>query len=451
MAAVREALKDAHGQGPSEFTGYDELALDGARVEALALEIDGGFISERALGAGATGVAILDRTPFYAESGGELGDRGELLWDGGRASVTDTRKGAGGTFYHFLEVVEGELGSGDMVVAGVDPAWRRPTQRNHTATHLLHLALRHVLGEGVRQAGSLVAPDRLRFDFTYGKPVTREELVQIEDLVNRWILEAEATRITADRDFEEAVTGGAMALFGEKYGDRVRTVEVHGLESEHGEALTSFELCGGCHVANTGEIGIFLVTQERGVASGVRRIEAVTGEEARRQILERRDLLARVSRELGVPADRAPEEIADWRRRSKELERELAQTRMQLVSGVEAAGETEVDGIKVVAREVPPAPVNEIRNMADVLRSKLGSGVVVLGSRGEGKVVLVTAVTSDLEKSVHAGRLAKEIAALVGGSGGGRPDFAQAGGKDPEKLPEALARVPELIREGRSK
>ena len=355
-----------------------------------------------------------------------------------------------GTYYHFLEVVEGRLRSGEPVTARVDPAWRRPTQRNHTATHLLHLALRHVLGEGVRQAGSLVAPDRLRFDFTYGQPVTAEELVRIEDLVNTWILEAETTRITADRDFDEAVTGGAMALFGEKYGDRVRTVEVHGLQDDNGEMLTSFELCGGCHVANTGEIGIFLITQERGVASGVRRIEAATGEEARRQVLERRDLLARVSAELGVPAERAPVEIAEWRRRSKELERELAQVRMQLVSGVEAAGETDVDGIKVVVREVPPAPVNEIRNMADVLRGKLGSGVVVLGSRGEGKVTLVTAVSPDLEGKVHAGRLAKVIALLVDGSGGGRSDFAQAGGKAPEKLPEALARVPELIREASS-
>jgi alanyl-tRNA synthetase len=311
----------------------------------------------------------------------------------------------------------------------------------------LHLALRHVLGEGVRQAGSLVAPDRLRFDFTYGKPVTAEELGRIEDLVNRWILEAEATKITADRAFDEAVTGGAMALFGEKYGDRVRTVEVPGLVADDGVTLTSFELCGGCHVANTGEIGIFVITQERGVASGVRRIEAVTGEEARRQVLERRDLLDRVSSELGVSAERAPMEIAEWRRRTKELERDLAQARMKLVSGVESIGETEVDGIRVVVREVPPAPVNEIRNMADVLRGKLGSGVVVLGSRGEGKVVLVTAVSPDLEGKVHAGRLAKEIATLVGGSGGGRSDFAQAGGKDPEKLPEALARVPEMIRE----
>jgi alanyl-tRNA synthetase len=452
LGAVRGALsQDGLELSKTEFEGYDQLALEPAHLLALARLEEGAFESTQILAAGEEGVAVLDRTTFYADAGGQLGDRGRLVWDGGNAAVIDTRKDTAQTTFHFVRVDRGELVCGSEVRTEVEESWRRPTQRHHTATHLLHLALRHVLGEGVRQAGSLVAPDRLRFDFTYGHPLTADEIRQIEDLVNRWILLARATTITQDRPFQQAVDDGAMALFGEKYGDRVRTVEVPDLilaANEEGiGGLRSLELCGGCHVGNTGEIGLFLITMERGVASGVRRIEALTGEAAQDYVRRRGALLDDIASELGVTAERAAAEINGWRAKTRDLEQQLEKLRLQIVSGTKSDQEVEVAGIKVLAREVPPAPVRELRNMADVLRHKLGSGVVVLGSRQGEKVNLVAAITTDLEDRVHAGRLAQKVALLVDGSGGGRSDFAQAGGKAPEKLSAALAAVPGLVEE----
>jgi alanyl-tRNA synthetase len=294
-----------------------------------------------------------------------------------------------------------------------------------------------VLGDGVRQAGSLVHPDYLRFDFTFGRPLTDAERDAVEWRVDEWVLRAVDTRITPERDFREAVAAGAMALFGEKYGERVRTVEVPGF---------SLELCGGCHVRNTGEIGPFVLRHERGIASGVRRIEALTGERALAWLRGRDRDLAAVEEALGAAEGAAAEEVQAWRRQLKERDAELAKLRRELVSGAAAdSGESVAAGIRVVAREVPPAPAAELRQLVDVLRDRLGSGVVVLGTRAEGKVSLVAAVSADLRTRVPAGRLLKEVAALVGGSGGGRDDFAQAGGREPEHLPEALARVPELV------
>jgi len=446
LAAVREALRD-EGRGASIFAGYRDLDLDGVRVAGLARAEKGRYQSVDSLEAGEHGVVVMDTTPFYAESGGQVGDRGRLIWQGGAAAVIDTLSEPAGRRFHFVDIEAGSLHLDGKVSAHVDGSWRRPTQRNHTATHLLHLALRHVLGEGARQAGSLVAPDRLRFDFTFHRPLTREELHRVEDLVNRWILLAQPTQITDDRSYADAVDAGAMALFGEKYGERVRTVEVAhlGTGGTEGERLSSLELCGGCHVENTGEVGLFLITAEKGVASGVRRIEAVTGEGAQLLVRHQREILTEVSDSLGVVSERAAAEISDWRQRTKSLEKELAALRMQLVSGGESVSEIEVEGVKVIAREVPPAPVNEIRNMADVLRQKLGSGVVVLGSREGDKVTIVTAVTPNLTERIHAGRLASSVAAVVGGGGGGRPDFAQAGGKEPEKLPLALDEVSSFV------
>ncbi len=293
-----------------------------------------------------------------------------------------------------------------------------------------------------------MAPDRLRFDFTYSRPVPAEELRRIERLVNRWILLARATRITVDRDFQEAVAAGAMALFGEKYGDRVRTVEVGSLPDPEAEAeLVSLELCGGCHVANTGEIGPFVITAERGVASGVRRIEALTGAVALDKLHGQRAQLEAASAALGVAPEALAAEAAALREQLRGQEKELSRLRLQSLSGGEGLEEVEVDGVRVVAREVPPAPAGEIRNMADVLRGRLGSGVVVLASRDGERVSLVAAVSGDLTDRLHAGRLAGEVAGLVGGTGGGRPDFAQAGGREPDKLPAALAAVPEFVRE----
>ena len=448
LAAVGEALQDEE-RARTEFVGYHALEVEEARITGLARSIDGRYEPVDGLDRGQTGVVLLDISPFYAEAGGQVGDSGHLIWKGGAATVTDTLREPGGERFHLIEIDEGRLQRDAVVSAHVDATRRRPTQRNHTATHLLHLALRHVLGDNVRQAGSLVAPDRLRFDFTFHRPVTHEEIHRIEDLVNHWILLAKPTVITDDRSHAEAVEAGAMALFGEKYGDRVRTVEVAHLDTggPESEELTSLELCGGCHVENTGEIGSIVITAERGVASGVRRVEALTGEGAQLLMRHQRELLEQVSEALGVGADRAPEEIAEWRQRTRSLEKELAALRMQLVSGVEESSEVEVDGVKVIAREVPAAPVNEIRNMADVLRQKLGSGVVVLGSREEGKVSIVVGVTANITDRVHAGQLAKAVASLVGGSGGGRADFAQAGGRDPEALAGALGEVARMVEE----
>ncbi len=451
LTAAREALREGGRLAPTGFTGYRELELDAAEVQAIAKLSAGGAERVEQLGAGENGVVVLDRTPFYAEAGGQVGDRGGLSWPGGTAVVNDTQKDKGGTHLHFIEVVEGPLRAGERVRAAVDASLRRPTQRNHTATHLLQAALRHVLGAGVRQAGSLVAPDRLRFDFTYGKPIDGASLARIEGLVNDWILLARPTEITEDRPYEEAVAAGAMALFGEKYGDRVRTVEIADLELGAGggdRRLGSLELCGGCHVFNSGEIGPFVIITERGVASGVRRIEALTGEKARAYLAERLEWLEATASELGVPPETVAVEVEKLRTRNRELESELARLRMQLVSGAaQEDSEIEISGVRVVVREVPAAPVDEIRRMADVLRDRLGSGVVVLASRDGEKVSLVATVSKDLTDRLNAGALARRVAAIVDGKGGGRPDFAQAGGRRPEMLPEALTAVPDMIRE----
>lgn len=433
LASLRQALYQDGETGETDFLGYHELELVDATVIRLANTAGENVQVSEAIEAGEHGVVVLDRTVFYAESGGQVGDHGELRFADGSARVVDTQKDTSGTLFHFVEVIAGSLRSGMIVALEVDAQRRRAIERNHTATHLLHAALRQALGEGVRQAGSLVAPDRLRFDFTYNRPLDGEALTDIESQVNRWIRKAVATEITL-RDHQEAVAGGAMALFGEKYGDRVRTVEIPGF---------SYELCGGCHVENSGAIGLFLITAERGVASGVRRIEALTGKGAFDQVRQARSWGEAISAELGVAADRVLQEIAGLKNKNKELERELAKLRMQQVAGGPAASEElEVAGIRLVAREVPAAPAGELRQMADALRDKLGSGVVVLGAREEGKVSLIVAVSKDLTAKLSAGKLISRLATLVGGRGGGRPDFAQAGGREPENLPQLLAAVP---------
>ena len=435
--------KNPEAQTPTRFEGYERLSVNGVKVVAAVAGTEppgGPGEAIDGLGEGEPGVLVLERTVFYAESGGEVGDQGEIRWPGGRALVEDTTKDNAGRVLHWVKVVEGAIRRPfPLLELFVSEDFRRSTQRNHTATHLLHAALREVLGEGVRQAGSLVAPEHLRFDFTYGKPLTEDERTRVEQLVDDWVLRAVPTRITADRDPKEAIAAGAMALFGEKYGDRVRTVEVPGF---------SLELCGGCHVGNTGEIGPFVLRSERGVASGVRRIEALTGEGALRYLRQRDRDLATVEAGLGATAGHAESELAKLKRELRDRDAELAKMRVKLVSGSSSGAEEQVvAGIRIVVREVPPAPPAELRNMADLLRAKLGSGVVVLGVRQEGKVTLIAAVTDDLKARVPAGKLLKALAGLVGGSGGGRDDFAQAGGKEPERLPEALAGVAGAVAE----
>ncbi|HEX6898159.1 MAG TPA: alanine--tRNA ligase [Thermoanaerobaculia bacterium] len=445
LSALREVLRGHAELAETHFEGYErtEMIDTPAEVVRLATWREGAPVRVSTLQKGQAGVVILDQTVFYAESGGEVGDTGDMRWDGGHARVVDTQKDGAGVYFHFIEVEEGSLSRHTKVQLRVDHDRRLAIQRNHTATHLLQAALRQVLGKSVRQQGSLVAPDRLRFDFTFHRGMFRQEIEQTEDLVNEWIRRSVATEIVT-RSYQEAIAAGAMALFGEKYGERVRTVNVPGF---------SLELCGGCHVRNTGEIGLFVIESERGVASGVRRIEALTGtfamDEFRRQRAAYQELVLRLGIRSG-DYDQQLQKAEQIRQRQNELESEMRRLRMQLVSGTAVAGGEEeilVDGIRVLAREVPPAPANELRDMADNLRSKLGSGVVVIGTRSEDNVSLVAAVSKDLISKVRAGELVKTLSAIVGGGGGGRPDFAQAGGKEPEKLPAALAFVEEAVRE----
>lgn len=442
MSALREVIRGHAELAETRFEGYERTEIADAEVVRLATWKDGAPERVSNLGAGQAGVVVLDQTVFYAESGGQVGDTGEILWEGGRARVVDTQKDSSGVIFHFVEVEQGQLSRHMRVTLRVDHELRLATQRNHTATHIVHSALRQVLGKSVRQAGSLVAPDRLRFDYTYHRGLFRQEQEKLEDLVNEWVRRAVAIEIVS-RSYQEAVAAGAMALFGEKYGERVRTVNVPGF---------SLELCGGCHVRNTGEIGLFLVESERGVASGVRRIEAVTGDYALQEVRRQRAAYEELTQRLGIRSgdfDQQIQKAEQLRQRQNELESEMKRLRMQLVSGAPQAAEEEmtVEGIRVVAREVPPAPANELREIADALRSKLGSGVVVIGARGDGNVSLVAAVSKDLTGRVRAGDLVKRLSPIVGGGGGGRPDFAQAGGKEPDKLPEALAAVKDAVRE----
>jgi alanyl-tRNA synthetase len=436
LGALQQILRQAGDLPATEFLGYGDLEARARVLQLVRVAADGPLVVER-LRAGDEGVVVLDRTPFYAEGGGQVGDRGELVAASGSAAVHDTQKSGAGVFLHSVRLRAGELSTGDEVTARVDQELRRSTERNHTATHLLHAALHEVLGPAARQAGSLVAPDRLRFDFTIGHPIAADDRRRIEDRVNEWVLRAVETRIET-RDYHEAVGAGAMALFGEKYGDRVRTVTVPGI---------SLELCGGCHVRNTGEIGPFVLLSERGVASGVRRIEALTGLGARRWQQERAAFLAGAEEELGVPPERLRSEIAALRERVASAEKQLSSWRLKMLTGAggEAMGEQRVQDVRVLVQEVQDAPAADLRALADGLRAKLGSGVVVLGTRAGGKVSLLAAVTKDLTPRVGAGDLVRRIAPLVGGTGGGRADFAQAGGRDPDRLPEALAAVPKAI------
>ncbi|RPH55236.1 alanine--tRNA ligase [bacterium] len=445
LSALREVVRGHAELAATDFDGYErtEMIDTPAEVVRLATWREGAPVRVSTLERGQAGVVILDKTVFYAESGGQVGDTGTMSWDGGRARVVDTQKDQAGVFFHFVEVEEGSLSRHMKVQLRVDHEARLATQRNHTATHLLHAALRLALGKSVRQAGSLVAPDRLRFDFTYHRGMFQQEIEETENLVNEWIRRAVPTEFV-QRSYQEAIAAGAMALFGEKYGERVRTVNVPGF---------SLELCGGCHVRNTGEIGLFMIQSERGVASGVRRIEALTGVHALEEIRRQRAAYQELVLRLGIRSgdyEQQLQKAEQIRQRQNDLEAEMKRLRMQLVSGAATAAADEevlVEGIRVLAREVPPAPANELRDMADNLRSKRGSGVVVIGTRNDGNVSLVAAVSKDLTHRVKAGELVKRLSAIVGGGGGGRPDFAQAGGKDPEKLPEALAYAREAVRE----
>jgi alanyl-tRNA synthetase len=362
--------------------------------------------------------------------------------NGARAVVEGiVRQGTQRPRLHVVRVENGSLRRGQIVTAEVDDTVRDATRRNHTATHLLHAALRQVLGTHVKQAGSLVSPDRLRFDFVHVAAIPREQVERIERIVNEQIYR-NTTVQTDVRSTEEAIAGGAMALFGEKYGDRVRVVSVPGF---------STELCGGTHVRATGDIGFFVITEETGVAAGVRRIEALTGAGAVSRSQQDRRTLNEVLAALGTTSGMAVEAVQKLQSDSKRLAREVEQLKMKAALGGGATGApadepVDVNGVKLVTRRVVGLEKGALRGISDSLRDRLGSGVVVLASENDSKVGLVVSVSKDLIGRVQAGRLVKELAPIIGGGGGGRPDFAEAGGKDPSKIDELLARAPDVLR-----
>jgi alanyl-tRNA synthetase len=413
----------------TDFSGYEKVA-DESRVVALLK--DGAVVD--ALQAGDEGEVVLERTPFYAESGGQVGDTGELTAGSNRFTVADTRK-RGTAFSHFGKLVSGTLKRGDTVVAHIDSGRREHIRRNHTATHLLHAALREALGAHVQQKGSMVAPDRLRFDFAHFQAVTQEELKRIERRVNEQIRQ-NALAETKSMAYDDAVASGAMALFGEKYGDSVRVLKV-------GDFST--ELCGGTHVGRAGDIGLFKIISEGGVAAGVRRIEAVTGEGAIDYISQTDELLRNVAGMVRGTRDDVAQRVQESLDQVRTLEKQLRSLKDKLASGQGtdlAAGAVDISGVKVVATLVDGADATALRNAVDQLKERLKSAVIVLASVGDGgKVVLVTGVTSDLTSQLKAGEIVGMVAAQIGGKGGGRPDFAQAGGTNASALPEALASV----------
>ena len=416
----------------TEFLGYDgteaasvivSLFKDGAPVDALF--------------EGDEGAVVLSSTPFYAESGGQIGDTGILVEEGKLFRVDDTRK-SGKANVHYGAVEQGELRVGDTLEAVVDADRRQAIRLNHSATHLMHAALRRVLGEHVAQKGSLVAPDRLRFDFSHYEAVTPGQLQAIEDQVNAEIRRNTAAE-TALMSYDDAIASGAIALFGEKYGDKVRVLNIGGY---------SVELCGGTHVDRTGDIGVFKITHESGVASGVRRIEAVTGAGALQWIDDNQKSLTSLAGMLRSQPDQAATKIEQLLKRNKDLEKELAAARQALATGRatdHAQDVQEIAGIKVLSARMDGADAKTLRDAVDRFKDQLKSAIVVLGSVDDGKVRLAAGVTRDNTDRIRAGDLIKPVAEQVGGKGGGRPDFAQAGGTDVDSLDQALASVPAWI------
>ena len=422
----------------SVFRGYPELdfvSLSGARV--LGIVREGREVSS--LEAGETGDVVVDRTVFYPEGGGQVADTGTLAWSGGSAEVTDVRRPLPSVIAHRVKVVSGRLDLGASVDMSV-PEWtRRRTQANHTGTHLLHAALRRVLGPSARQMGSLVAPDRLRFDYAAAVPTTPEQIAEIERLVNEAILrDTEVSKDVVAMD--EARKRGADMFFGEKYGERVRVVSVPGF---------STELCGGCHVPRTGEIGAFKIVSDRGIQAGVRRLEAVTSLGAVELLSDDERILNALSGTAQAPRDVLETRWVEREERVKQLEREVASLKLKLASG-DAGGSgdrLEVGGVPIATRIVEGLSIPELRNLSDTLRTKLKSGVVVVGTAVEGKTSVIVAVTSDLATRLPASQIASRVGKALGGSGGGKPDLAQAGGKNPDLLGAGLKAAAVAVRD----
>ncbi len=420
----------------TDFKGYEDLELEG-RVIAIVSKghtVDTGNTGDEV-------VVILDKTVFYGESGGQVGDIGILYNETTKAIVNDTQRGPNDQIHHFVKIKEGELRIGDTVKARINADTRQNIARNHTATHILHKALKEVLGEHVQQAGSLVAPDRLRFDFTHFEGLTEEQIEEIQKKANEQILSG--LSISAfETSMEEAQDMGAEALFGEKYGDVVRVVKV-------GDYST--ELCGGTHVDNSGEIGMLIILNEGGVAAGVRRIEAITGVEAYKHVQKNQQLITQMADTLKTQTSNVLQRVDELLDEVKEKDRELNKLKSQLASGStdDILNKMEsIDGVNIIIQSVDDQGMDDLRKIGDVLKEKIGSGVIVLASGKNGKVNFIATATKDvLAKGVHCGNLIKEVAKIAGGGGGGRPDMAQAGGKNPDKIEDALAAAKEILKE----
>jgi len=420
-------------EGKTDFTGYEHL--DG-EVEVLTLVKNGEQVTS--LSEGDQGMIVVDQTPFYAESGGQAGDSGSLESASVSFTVQDTQKQASGVFTHNGVLKKGEIKVGDKLQANVDKARRQQTALNHSATHLLHAALREVLGDHVAQKGSLVDAERLRFDFSHFEPVTGEQLQTIENIVNQQVrLNAEVeTKVT---DFDTAVAEGAMALFGEKYGSEVRMLKIGDF---------SVELCGGTHVHRAGDIGLCKITSETGIASGVRRIEALTGQAAITYVEQTENNLRQIAHMLKGSQENVGAKVQQVLDKNRKLEKELEQLKSKLASSAGSeltANAVEVNGIKVLAARLDGVDPKSLRDTVDQLKNKLGSAAVILAAVNGEKVSLIAGVTKDQVKRIKAGDLVNSVALQVGGKGGGRPDMAQAGGNDPSNLDSALAAVPEWV------
>jgi alanyl-tRNA synthetase len=423
---INEQVARALFEGKTSFVGYGIEGSVAARVRAILMD------GERAenIKAGQKGELLLEATPFYAESGGQVGDTGYISKEGARAQVLDTNY-RGTTIAHRIQMEAGMLQVGDEVQATVDLDKRRLTMKNHTATHLLQAALQRVLGAHVKQAGSLVSPDRLRFDFTHYAPLTKAEIEKIENVVNEQIWR-DAKVETTLMDLDSATKSGALALFGEKYQETVRVVEVPGF---------SKELCGGTHVPTTGTIGLFKIISEGGISAGIRRIEALTGPGSLARFRSDERILDTVQNEHKVARQDIPAFMEKMQGQIRDLQRQILEIKTHDARGrinEMLARTKEIKGVQVLAETLPSTDRESLRSLADELKRKLGSGVVILGTSQEGKVALVVMVTSDLCKRVPAGQIIKLIAPLVGGAGGGKPELAEAGGKDPSKLADAI-------------
>jgi len=412
----------------TRFDGYEHLEGQGT---VTALYVDGTSVA--AITQGQDAVIVLDATPFYAESGGQVGDTGQIRSDSARFQVADTQKIQSAVFGHHGRLAEGTLSVGDAVHSQVDGRRRADTMRNHSATHLMHKALRQVLGEHVQQRGSLVDPDKTRFDFAHDAPMTAEQIARVEGIVNDEILSNQAVR-TQHMAYDEAVAGGAMALFGEKYGDTVRVLDIG----------FSRELCGGTHVARTGDIGLFKIVSEGGVAAGIRRVEAVTGRNALAWVQQTRETLDQAAGLLKTQPAEVPDRIHALQQQTRQIERELGrlQDKLAAAAGSDLAGQAvDVAGVKLLAARLAGVDPKALRGMVDQLKSKLPGAVILLAAVADDKISLVAGVSPELTARVKAGDLVGSVAVQVGGKGGGRPDMAMGGGSDVAALDGALAGV----------